>query len=92
MSWAIEGMKKKETKPYLFRRRFGIIFRALSEQILNDHTSLNLYCSEKEEPILIKLTYHNSKLSEKKRKMGETNSDFIYLEHLQKKYHLNLGT
>ena len=63
--------EKKADEAFFISQEVKDYFPSLSEQILNDHTSLNLYCLEKEEPILIKLTYHNSKLSEKKEKWAQ---------------------
>lgn len=59
--------EKKADEAFFISQDVKDYFPSLSEQILNDHTSLNLYCLEKEEPILVRLTYHNSKLIEKKK-------------------------
>jgi 5-methylcytosine-specific restriction protein B len=59
--------EKKGDETFFISQKVWDYFPCLSEQTLNDHTSLNLYCSEKEEPVLVNLTYHNSKLSEKKK-------------------------
>jgi len=59
--------EKKAEEAFFISKEVKDYFPSLSEQILNDHTSLNLYFSAKKEPVPVRLTYHNSKLIEKKK-------------------------